>query len=383
MKHVAANSFRRRSADRQRIVDTLRAFHLGSEYKVGIWNNATTCPSCEENGLGVIVNSNNTIGIKCRHCSKENILKAAGLTDASLTGRNYRQPKAAQRKTLTPPGYKKYACIANLFITGGRMDRNLSLPSANLLKIFLLLATQTYSRVDKNFDTFVTTPVELWHLLGYKTPPTYDELKLLIIECLRFVSGVQQPDGVFRGVRWFDDETKVDFSEKKIYLRLHDKCRPYLMQIQSAYAKVRAHAIFPMKSTYAILLYMQLTQYTGKNWRRTEHFVAINDLLRALMVPLKNKAAEAFWLFEKDILRPAKAEVERHSEIKFKYSVVRTAGKMRGEVVGIRFFDIQTIAIVEETGRKKIDRVELWKRIEAADHQPAVNYLDVEDPYGD
>lgn len=357
----------------ERVRKVRELFGLKGSYKFGEFSESFICPVCKHQSLGLIVNKNYSIGLFCtkNKCRPADILHAVGLQNSDLTGMEYRKPKPRKslHKNLVAPGHLKAACISNPFVSGGRFEnRRRPPPSPNILKIFLLLAAQAHARVDRAFSTYVTTPRELWHALGYTTPPTYDELSRFIIDALQFVTGVQQKDGKFIGVRWFADETHADFREGRIYLRLHDACRPYLLQLASNYSKVRPRSAFRMRSAYAILLYMVLCRYAGRGWWRDEHFVPVADLLRALMVPLLSKTARNFWLFEANILRRAKQEIEESSELRFSYSVVRVGGKVRGDVVGIRFFNIKTVEINETTGREKKTRTELERQREALDH---------------
>lgn len=384
MRNRVVRAFREKFGAEDRIRDVLKAFGLPPKYTIGEWSKDTTCPVCRGHRFGVMVNKNLTIGLSCRDnfCPTESIMRAADLSDADLTGKGYRKIKPTKNaKALVVPGHHKTACISNPFAGGGRFkNRRQPPPAPNVLKIFMLLAAQVHARKDEAFNTFVTTPRELWHLLGYRTPPTYEELKVFIVSCLAFVTGVER-DGVFSGVRWFADDMRADAREGKVYLRLHDACRPHLLQLTKDYAKIRPSSVFRMQRTYAILLYMVLCRYTGSGWWKDEHFVLVDDLLRALMVPALSKTARNFWLFEANVLRRAKTEIESCTELRFSYSVVRTAGKARGDVVGVRFFNIDTVEISEVTGRRNIDRIELRRRVEDAEREPEVNRLDVHDPY--
>lgn len=326
---------------------------------IGQWQNCA-CPACGA-PMGIILNRNNSVGFNCRRrCSRGDIFRAAGIKPNDL---KKRIRLSAKPGALVPISNEKTVGLANTFLKGGRgfKDRRSPAPSANVLKLFIILAAQCQLKKDaeddillpKPLETYTTTAAELSQLLGLQRAAPYSALDGLLHGCLAFVTLAEDRDtGKVRGVRWFDDCCEVDLEAKTITLRLHDAALPYLNGVYPfAYTRFRAASVMALRSTYAILMFMFLSQYTNPKWKteykRDKFGIALVDLFRILMIPVGSAARDCWWRFEQDVLRPVKNEIELKTRLRFAYQPMRARDRKIGKVLAVEFYDVKAVEVSE------------------------------------
>jgi len=120
--------------------------------------------------------------------------------------------------------------------------------------------------------------------------------------------------------RWL---TRVSYEDKMgfIEVKFSEEVQPYLHQLQSRFTTYYIDKIANFKSIYSIRLYETAIMQLNKSCDdRCKFKMSVNNLKSQLELEEKYKK---FYNFRERVLEPAKKEINKHSDIRFSYKVMK------------------------------------------------------------
>ena len=146
-------------------------------------------------------------------------------------------------------------------------------------------------------------------------------------------------------VRWFST-LRTNKRSGKVTIEFHKDMMPYLLELTKEnqyYTHYQLKYILPMKSQYAIRLYELLKSYQRNNY---EWFFDIEQLKKQLNCETYKNFAD----FNRRVLEPSVAEINKYTDIKIAWEAV----KERRKVVRVVFYMV---------GKNKTDLLEADRAI--------------------
>lgn len=198
---------------------------------------------------------------------------------------------------------------------------------------------------------------ELFAVMGYKTD-SYTEIKRLIqkMNALSFWRDAENEDEDDELITFFDSDSVTANQKKGVFhAAFSKKIRPYIFNLQIQkdqdgryYTTYALQYVVLMKHYYSQRLYELLKsyQYNNQKWEFELGTGGKHDLYRRLAAvdmeskkPIVPDSWRNFAVFERDVLKPAKSDIDQLSDIKIRYAVSKLdlSGKRHRRYVRITF----------------------------------------------
>jgi hypothetical protein len=343
----------------------------------GQWCNDGECPACHNHTGSMQVDRTNWhIGLRCRGtkeklgCSLDEILTALKLTrdDLSVAKHNgkTRLPVKVSPKEFRLIIDKTKAYVANeLILAPEAPPAPLVKPirvvkkiqeamtpafTINSYRVALGMFAQVYAKEDQTFPTFVFTPAELGRKFLLKGRLTIEAAKVLVWE-LGGLNSLMHFGSDWISVQWFD-HPKYNDDTGLVTLKLHDDLLPYLTNLKERYTALPVKESAGLTETYHLLLFNLIWSFVWLSEHKVKvHGVPIQDLIGALRIPkttTKKTYREEFWLFDQNILKPAREAIQKHTGLRFKFRGARVNPHDRkGLVQVVEFYNIEVVQALE------------------------------------
>ena len=119
-------------------------------------------------------------------------------------------------------------------------------------------------------------------------------------------------------LRWVDTVIIDKVENAKVYIRINEKLKPYLLHLKSNYTIYELSSTLLMKSKYSIRFYELLKSYLYKNkWE-----ISLEELKRILSI--EDKYTD-YKNFRTRIIDKAIEEINKYTEINVEYEPIRTS----------------------------------------------------------
>lgn len=154
---------------------------------------------------------------------------------------------------------------------------------------------------------------------------------------------VTLPDGAETVIAWIDGVT-MRKNDGEVDIKINDKMKPYLLQLQNNFTQYELYYILAMRSNYSMRLYELLKSYEFQHAKIFD----IDDLKRKLSA----EKYERFSDFQRYVLDIAMREINDLSDITVSYELIKESRRF----AQIRFL----IEMKTETS----DRIKVWRKVE-------------------
>ena len=164
-----------------------------------------------------------------------------------------------------------YSVVANEIIKG---KQRMTLREMQLLQIVISQIVKS----DSDLCTYTTTAIELAHFLGVSRTNLYRDLDQITDKLLSRIIRINV-NGVYTKFQWLS-VCEYDTNTKKITLKLHDRLKPYLTELERFYSQIRVETLLSFSSYYTVRLYQLLVCNWGEHEQEEYYLscVAIDEL---------------------------------------------------------------------------------------------------------
>lgn len=160
---------------------------------------------------------------------------------------------------LYPIEYKrKWTVMSNYLIQG---KQNMTLQEARLLRLCI---TQI-ARGDKDLKTYTININELANYLNIKNQTLFRDIKKICKNLCQRIVEINSADGEWEIFHWV---SCAKYHNGAVTIKISDELKPYVLELNSFFSKIRLDSILAVDSYYAIRLYELLQMQkgiTGKN----------------------------------------------------------------------------------------------------------------------
>lgn len=146
-------------------------------------------------------------------------------------------------------------------------------------------------------------------------------------------------DGVDRLYRWIDDVVLFK-KEPKVKIKLDEDLKPFLLQLKESFTYYQLENVLCFDSKYSFRLYELFKSYEFK----TDFIISVDDLKKYLMADNKY---DRFTLFKTNVLNKAIDEINKYTDLKVSYELVRN-----NRVITEIKFDLFRSLIVEKENQE-------------------------------
>lgn len=161
-----------------------------------------------------------------------------------------------------------YSVVANEIIKG---KQRMSLREMQLLQIVISQIVKS----DTELCTYTTTAVELAHFLGVSRNNLYRDLDQITDKLLSRIIRINV-NGVYTKFQWLS-VCEYDTNTKRITLKLHDRLKPYLIELERFYSQIKIETLLSFTSYYTVRLYQLLVCNWGEH-EQEEYYLSCEEL---------------------------------------------------------------------------------------------------------
>lgn len=161
-----------------------------------------------------------------------------------------------------------YSVVANEIIKG---KQRMTLREMQLLQIVISQIVKS----DSDLCTYTTTAIELAHFLGVSRTNLYRDLDQITDKLLSRIIRINV-NGVYTKFQWLS-VCEYDTNTKKITLKLHDRLKPYLTELERFYSQIRVETLLSFTSYYTVRLYQLLVCNWGER-EQEEYYLSCAEL---------------------------------------------------------------------------------------------------------
>lgn len=189
------------------------------------------------------------------------------------------------------------------------------------------------ARDDTDFLTHRLSVAEFANLVGSTSGNIYSQMESVTTSLLQSIVEIRQNEGDRGRIKfqWLS-ECRYRDGEGCVDLRFHDRLKPYLLELQSRFTKIRLERFFKLRSTFSIRFYERLEMH--RNMSRQTWTMTLAELRDWL--GLEPTAYGAFSALRAYVLNRAQRELDEKSDWSFSFSVMKTGRKITGLEFTIR-----------------------------------------------
>lgn len=212
----------------------------------------------------------------------------------------------------------------------------------------LLTAISQIKPTEEDFNEkgYAISIAEFRDLADLKGRAYYTEIKELTAKLVGRTIVIHEEDGILQ-TSWLSSAKYID-QQGIVYLNFDKRLKPYLIQLKKEFTSYQLHYVMRLKSKYSTRIYELLKQYE-KIGRRE---FSLDELREKVAV--EHGKYDKFGDFNRNVVKRAQSEINKNTDIKFKY----TPKKQGRKVVGLEF----TIIINRdniEAAKKEIELLKL------------------------
>jgi len=202
------------------------------------------------------------------------------------------------------------------------VEAKLDLKSSEEMKIFGIVVAQIDAD-DDDFKTYEIKIKDLETLTGKKKNER--QIKSLATKMLKKTCFIYDETGWIG--RTIFTEIQYIRNEAKLVISLHEKLKPFLLDLKKEFTKINLLNYIHLDSGYSMKIYLLLKQYQTIGKRKFE----VDKLREILQTP---KSYQDFHLFKKYVLEQAQKEINKKTDIKISWEVTK---RVRRKIVEIEF----------------------------------------------
>jgi plasmid replication initiation protein len=183
------------------------------------------------------------------------------------------------------------------------------------------------ARDDTDFLTHTLNVADFALLSGSTSGDIYRQMDEVTSSLLSERLEIRLHDGERKRVKfqWFSECTYND-NRGTVVIKLHERLRPYLLELKRQFTQLRIDKFFKFRSTYTIRFFERCEMNRGKNvlsWVMT-----LNELRDWLGIAPEMYAF--FGLFRARVLDVAQKELDEKSDWSFSFETIKTGRKITG-----------------------------------------------------
>ncbi|ODN41098.1 replication initiation protein [Piscirickettsia litoralis] len=190
-------------------------------------------------------------------------------------------------------------------------------------RILLMCISKVDSRVDLSRNDYIIRADEYAEQFSLTVAGAYQELKSIVNSLFeRKVKVYDAENAIQTNFRWL---SQIDYFDKQGQARLKfsEQVAPLLSNLKSAFTSYELRFISGMRSSYSIRIYELLKQF-GDIKKRTITL----DWLRDRLEIQNEKSYQKFNPIKQRILEPAKADINKHTDIEMDYTPQKTGRRI-------------------------------------------------------
>lgn len=199
----------------------------------------------------------------------------------------------------------------------------------------LRLAVMQVVKEDKDFKTYRVRIGDLAKALDIDPSNLYKEVQDMCVHLLQQVVliGDGNPKHKWRAFQWCSD-CEYENGSGVLTIRLHDKLKPYLIELNKCYLQYGADNVMFMKSVHAIRVYELI-----KMEMRTQGLIPDEGITVELLIDEIRKATDTegkydrFSQFKSKVIDVAVREINQKAQFNVEYEYI----KKGRSVIGFRF----------------------------------------------
>ena len=161
-----------------------------------------------------------------------------------------------------------YSVVANEIIKG---KQRMTLREMQLLQIVISQIVKS----DSELCTYTTTATELAHFLGIHQRSLYRDLDQITDKLLSRIIRINV-NGVYTKFQWLS-VCEYDTNTKRITLKLHDRLKPYLTELERFYSQIKIETLLSFTSYYTVRLYQLLVCNWGEH-EQEEYYLSCEEI---------------------------------------------------------------------------------------------------------
>lgn len=210
-------------------------------------------------------------------------------------------------------------------------DNGLSIKAAKLWRITIMNILAD----DTDFQTYRLTVNDFAELLQLKSSSNlYAEVDHLTDELMAEIVRAKDDSGKLEKYQLVSG---CEYYNGEITIRIHDKLKPYLLELKKHYTKYALADILCMSTTATIRLYELIVEGVKKSKlvevKEEKVYLSLEDIRKAINLP--EHQYQQFGMFKKRIIDKAVDEINSFSTLYFvQYKLDKAGGR---KVVGIEF----------------------------------------------
>ncbi len=296
----------------------------------------------------------------CEADKKESLAEMSLWITEKASSKTKSEPRIKLRPLRTRPGTylelrpKRAGVVSNevhAIAYGKPKHRSKELVASGPLRlhayrILALIISQIRPTKDLlDFAKFCVPKNLLWQAIGGTSRPKTKLVELVLKNLVQSVFTVRG-EHKFAVIAYMS-KAEIDTDTGLCQLIINPEAAPYLLlSTPRNYRRIYFNSICQLRSVYAIALYICLRRFVGLKHQK-EHNLSYSDLLEILCVD-NPYYTEQWYEFDRNILSPAKDEINMKTELRIKYTVERRGE--RGAVHSICF------GVIENAKARHLER---------------------------
>ncbi len=195
---------------------------------------------------------------------------------------------------------------------------------------------------DSDFLTYRTSITQFLNLLGVDRKSGKREMENVVKRLLSRVLQIETEHG-WKMFQWVS-YAEVNTEEDSLLLRFHHELKPYLLELNGRFTRLKLQEVVKLKSVYSIRMYQILKDYYGQGQQKFSY--SLEDY-RQILLGSKTKKYPSFKYFRMKVLNVAQRELNEKSNLSFTFTTIRVGrkiGRIEFQIVQLRQDAVQDTA---------------------------------------
>jgi len=192
---------------------------------------------------------------------------------------------------------------------------------------FITLVIANVKKSDENNKEYIFKVKDFMELADKNYKELYNELDEATEELLKSPLKIQKEKG-FLKLNWI---SSAEYHEGEGYIsfKIDSKLKPFIFDLQERFLKYDVKNILPLKSGYSIRMYEILKDWYNtseryNNSKKVEKIAEVKWIRETLQLPASYK----YNMFKRRVIEKAQKDLERNTDIKFKFEEIKTGRKV-------------------------------------------------------
>lgn len=210
-----------------------------------------------------------------------------------------------------------YACFKNDLV---KARQTTTLREAKLLRIIISQVVEDAT----DFKTFKVKAADLAELLELKSSSIYRDAKKICESLHTKYISIQNEDGTWENFNWICHSY---YDNAYIHITLSDQLKPYLLNLDANFTKVKVKEIIKFNSFYGLRIYEMLKSEWDRRYHNVNNFKYKVAYLRQILDG--EKKLKTFSHFKERVLVPAVDSINNNPYALFSVSIKYDTGYKR------------------------------------------------------